>query len=153
METDQTAPILTLDEDAFRAALAESLDDFGLDSVDEYDLDAFSDKAAKGVVELAYRAFDEWGCLRQPAGSDWEVVVYALDDGGDCENNILVAVRPRNGAALVQLCSLTVDANRLADDQFGRSGADLLIEILGSVLDEANRLLVQASDLPTAATS
>jgi hypothetical protein len=142
MKQDRT--ILTLDRDALSQALAENLEEYGLESVDDYDLDAFSENACRAVVELAYKALDEWACLRQTEGADWQVVVYALDS--EYENNILVAIR-RDRGRLVQLATLTIDANRLVERQHERKGVDLIAELVEAVLEEANRLLSEAQAL------
>jgi DNA-binding transcriptional ArsR family regulator len=145
MKHDSTT--LSLDRDALSQALAENLEEYGLESVEEYNLDAFSENACRAIVELIYKALDEWACLRQTDGADWQVVVYALDS--EYENNILVAVR-RDRGALVQLATLTIDANRLVEGEYERKGADLVAELVEAVLEEANRLLSDAPALTTA---
>jgi DNA-binding transcriptional ArsR family regulator len=145
MKHDSTT--LSLDRDALSQALTENLEEYGLESVADYDLDAFSENACRAIVELTYKALDEWACLRQTDGADWQVVVYALDS--EYENNILVAVR-RDRGPLAQLATLTIDANRLVEGQYERKGADLIAELVEAVLDESNRLLSYAQALTKA---
>jgi DNA-binding transcriptional ArsR family regulator len=139
--------ILTLDRDALSKALAENLEEYGLESVEDYNLDVFSENACRAIVELTDKALDEWACLRQPDRADWQVVVYALDS--EYENNILVTVR-RDRGPLVQLATLTIDANRLVEGQYERKGVDLIAELVEAVLEAANRLLSDAQALTKA---
>ena len=53
----------------------------------------------------------------------------------------------RERGPLCQLATLTIDANRLVEDQYTRGGAELMIELVEAVLEEANRLLRNASAL------
>lgn len=138
--------ILTLARVKLAQTLAaeETLDEFGIESVAEHGLDSLSESTCRAIVDLTDKALDEWGCLRQPPGSDWRAVVYPLES--ECENPILVTVRRERGP-LCQLATLTIDANRLVEDQYTRGGAELMIELVEAVLEEANRLLRNASAL------
>jgi hypothetical protein len=47
-------------------ALAENLEEYGLELVEDYDPDVFSENACRAIMELTYKALDEWACMRQP---------------------------------------------------------------------------------------
>jgi hypothetical protein len=143
--------ILQLNEKKLAAALRDpdNLYEVGLEDVSEWTLDALSETGAVAVCELVGRTLSDWECLRQPDGCNYEVGAYAL--WSEYENNIIVVVGDRE-CYTARLCSLTVDANRLADDQWGRTGPEVLVEVLRSVLDEANRVLEAASSIPVPPT-
>ena len=146
-------PTLSLNQEALAVGLDEAMEDHGLDCHADYSLGVFSDNGARAVKELAALAFDDWGALDQPEGSEVDVCVYALDV--EYENSLLITVRSRIGPG-IQLATLTVDAHKLADDIYERRGPAVLAEILEGVLFYANRLLENAGDvlnapsLPTA---
>jgi len=138
--------ILGLDAEKFTQALADDDDVSGyVSDIEDLSLDDFGETTPAAVADLVERAFDRWGCLTQPDGGDWQVVAYPLES--EYDNSVVVAVRPRAADVMAQLCSLSVDANRLADGQYDRCGVALLVEVLTSVLDEANRVLQEAPAL------
>ena len=134
--------VFSLDREALAKALDEHLDEFSLDSHDEWQLDCFGDREA--VRDLVDHAFDEWGCLKQRDGLTYEIAVSQWSS--ETEDNLIVSVRHSKNYG-IQLSSLTKDANRMADDQFG-SGMNVLAEVLESVIEDANAVLEKASTFP-----
>ena len=139
-------PTLSLNQEAFALGLDEALDEYGLECHADYALSVFSENGARAVKDLVAVAFDDWGALTQPEGSEVEVCVYALDV--EYENSLIITVRSKK-TPTIQLATLTVDAHKLADDIYERRGPAVLAEILEGVLFYANRLLENTSDLPS----
>jgi len=135
-------PIFSLDRKALSKALDEHLDEYSLDSHDEWQLDCFGDKEA--IRSLTDHAFDEWGCLKQRDGFTYEIAVYEWQS--ETENSLIVSVRHSKNYD-IQLSSMMKDADRMADDQFG-SGMNVLAEVLESVIEDANAILEKASTFP-----
>jgi hypothetical protein len=139
-------PFFELDRDALARALEGALEEFGLDGHEGWSLECFDSERTAGAIEhLAQRAFQDWGCLKQPPGFDYEAIVHDLFSDGGCP--LVVALRPASGGR-AQLASPTIDGARLADGQRERQGMGVLAEILETLVLHANALIEGAHALP-----
>jgi hypothetical protein len=128
---------LTLDREALALGFENQLNEWGQDTLSEYDLACFGEEPIAALAALCDRAFYDWEVLGNPYQCN--VVVYELA-GSDCPQ-LLIAVHPRHGRNRMQFASFPLELEALVEGACTRKGPGVLIDLLQAVVDTANRLL------------